>query len=117
MQECLFVVLNSAKNGTMIYRMVGFDEVYFINEREELAALFTEDGRLVKQWNNIYEFREDFSRDCFESDEDMMRAEYQLNISKRTLNKPYAKLASAEAVGENLTKELCMRAMNPIFYN
>ena len=62
--------------------MVGFNEVYIIDAEAETVALFTEVGELIKQWNNIYEFREDFSADCFESDEDMLRAQYQLQIDR-----------------------------------
>lgn len=124
MQEALFVVVSKVSKNAIIYRMVGFNEVYFIDEDKEMAILFTECGQLKKQWNNIYEFRDDFSRDCFDSDEEMMRAEFQLKVNKRTLNhhkvmniasEDYASIGKKEFA--EWSELLAARAQHPVFYN
>lgn len=83
MQAPTFILKDRRADGTLTYRMVGFNEVYFIDEEGCIAALFNENGGLIKQWVSIDEFRDDYSRECFENDEDMLFAHYQLLIDRR----------------------------------
>tara|TARA_R110001599_G_scaffold128430_1_gene302181 strand:+ start:135 stop:494 length:360 start_codon:yes stop_codon:yes gene_type:complete len=119
MQAEYFLISNIAVNGSIIFRMVGFNQVYFINEENETAVLFTEDGQLIKQWNNIYEFRDDFSRDCFESDDKMMQAEFKLILAKKNISKASKKhfVMPTDKDMKYWTSALAVRASEPRFSN